>query len=428
MRTTSVSFLALLALAGGGCKWTEFDDIEATAWARSVSKPDDKSTNFGGMIGRGGRNDNTFTTVGTSQMVFQQWSISATGDVSPTTPEEEGLNLTTPTSVQTFDSQAQLLADPDGDTIAFVLQGLGNEINVWHGTGAALNIVQVFGVSSPAGSTFMTPPPALSGGGTTQTPQVLVAAGDSVYGANLPMALNPQPKCTLQDETGSALTIGAVGAVRLTGSTDDVVAWVKQGTTGKLLLYPGDVFNGFAPRGPCGSQATPTITPLSNSVAVTTTFAPGPRSRIVRVDEDHVLLVGLAEGTASDAYLALYNLTAMNGPNLEPALVGSAQMVGGMKNAAVLKTADEMFVAAGFPDEIVDSNAAAGMVRLYELSTTGGIGAVRTTLHDAQPEQNQQFGRSVSVVQFNGQDILIAGADNELFVYFRTAVYDETRQ
>ena len=50
------------------------------------------------------------------------------------------------------------------------------------------------------------------------------------------------------------------------------------------------------------------------------------------------------------------------------------------------------------------------------------------TLHDAQPESDQQFGRAVAVTEINGQPAIAVGADNEVFLYFRTALYDDVRQ
>jgi NADPH2:quinone reductase len=58
---------------------------------------------------------------------------------------------------------------------------------------------------------------------------------------------------------------------------------------------------------------------------------------------------------------------------------------------------------------------------------TSGIGTTAMTLHDAQPERGQQFGRAVAVMPFNGEPVIAVAADNEVFVYFRSALYGETR-
>jgi hypothetical protein len=48
----------------------------------------------------------------------------------------------------------------------------------------------------------------------------------------------------------------------------------------------------------------------------------------------------------------------------------------------------------------------------------------KLTLNDAEPESAQEFGRSVTTMKFNGQEILVVGAHNEIFAYYKTALYD----
>ena len=69
-----------------------------------------------------------------------------------------------------------------------------------------------------------------------------------------------------------------------------------------------------------------------------------------------------------------------------------------------------------------------GQVAIYTLDLTAGLGASPSAvLHDAQPEENQQFGRAVATTPFNGKQVIAVGADNEIFMYFRTTIYGETR-
>jgi len=66
-------------------------------------------------------------------------------------------------------------------------------------------------------------------------------------------------------------------------------------------------------------------------------------------------------------------------------------------------------------------------VLVYPLDLTTGIDETPAmTLHDAQPEADQVFGRTVAITPFNGNNVIAVGADNEVFLYFRTALYDET--
>jgi hypothetical protein len=73
---------------------------------------------------------------------------------------------------------------------------------------------------------------------------------------------------------------------------------------------------------------------------------------------------------------------------------------------------------------------------VYKLSSTGGFepAVPVAVLHDAQPDSNQQFGRGVVAMPYNGKQAIAIAADNEIFVYYRanqtdgTALFNETRQ
>jgi hypothetical protein len=73
---------------------------------------------------------------------------------------------------------------------------------------------------------------------------------------------------------------------------------------------------------------------------------------------------------------------------------------------------------------------------VFKIAAGGGIESKTPAakLHDAQPESNQQFGRGIVALPYNGKQVIAVAADNEIFVYFRanqtdgTPLYDETRQ
>nr|MDQ3341923.1 hypothetical protein [Myxococcota bacterium] len=125
-------------------------------------------------------------------------------------------------------------------------------------------------------------------------------------------------------------------------------------------------------------------------------------------------------GDGSTGFLALVNLTTMQ-------LVGTPRTENGIKTAALMVLGGKRYVVAGYPDAIVDGNTGAGQVQVLEVDTATGIGNSVMTLHDAQPEGNQKFGRSVAVMPFDGKPLIVVAADNEVFTYFRTNLYEETR-
>jgi len=420
---TSLLFVAGAALLAPACKWTEFDDLEKETWVSTTKKPNSDSTDFGMAIQRGARasaSGGKLVAMGSAEVVFTEITFASNGDAT-TSP---GQNLSDQFGIANLEAQPILLADPATNEVALVMEGVGNQITVFRGEGN-LNVIQIFGVQKPDAATFITPPPRLDVA-DPQVSQPLVAAGDSVFGAHYPMALNPQPRCQLLDEGGTPFQIRGIGAVKLaaTDETDphDVVVW---GANGKLLLYPGGVFHGGGTRGPCTGDAHG---PLASTTPVDTGFQPGRGSQIVMLDDRYALLVGHQDVGNADSYIALYDLRAMNGGNFEPAPVGNPVTTPDLRTATVLDDGSQKYVVAGYPNATFDG-VRAGNVLVYPLDLTTGIDSTPVmTLHDAQPESDQQFGRAVAVTEINGRPAIAVGADNEVFLYFRTALYDDVRQ
>jgi hypothetical protein len=75
-------------------------------------------------------------------------------------------------------------------------------------------------------------------------------------------------------------------------------------------------------------------------------------------------------------------------------------------------------LAVGDPTASAAGVSGAGVVRLYR----GGGGPLveAATLHDASPDPAQQYGRALTVGRFgDARDILVVGARDEVFTYFR---------
>jgi hypothetical protein len=248
-----------------------------------------------------------------------------------------------------------------------------------------------------------------------QPPRPLVASGDNVLG----VFTNPEPavdamqmhvRCKLVDASGGPITPRGLGAARVSNAkVDDVIAW---GAGGKLYRYPGTVFNGCSP-----SQ-----TPLATH---DTGFVPGLGSQILAIDATHVLLQGHHD-TDDASVLQVYDATTL-------APVGGMAAAAQLRTAAILNTGTQQYVIAGYPGEDVDKTTG-GVVRLFKVSAAGIESEPAAVLHDAQPENGKSFGRAVAAVPFNGKQIVVVAANNEIFAYFRlnltdgTPLYSETRQ
>lgn len=426
MRTTML-FLAAGAAALGACKWTEFDDLQNQTWVGSTEKPSVKSSDYGVAIQRGAdagesATGGTLTVIGSGPGFYSELQYSAAGASSLKTNSLQLSEL----GIMTLDSPPILIASPKSAEVALVTTGDPASVVVATGTHTLL-LRQLFVgtntslgstetvTSTPDAATYMQPAP-FPGADPAPPPAPLVAVGDVVMGTiyALPQGTK-QPACKLTDGSNQ-IQVRALGTVSA-GATDDVLVW--NGVDGKLLRYAGSVFNG------CTTASPKAATTMAN----TPPFKPGHGSQILTIDAGHVLLQGhqdLTQGNAS--FLQVYD-TATLSP------VGTAVTAEGVRSAAVLDTGTTKFVVAGYPAAIIDG-VTAGQVLLYKLSTGIDSATPAATLHDAQPENDKLFGRSVAVMPFNGTQVIAVAANNEIFMYFRVnttdgtamPIYGETRQ
>ena len=411
MRTKILLTGCALLSAGVGCKWTDFDDLEKDTWVSSTDKPNGDSTDYGVAIARGqkGSNGGKLVVIGAGQAQYTELVYSPNGDsdLAPT-----ALKLNTQFGIGNLDQQPILIADPSNDEVSLVVNSGSQAIAVLTGTGGLL-AHQVFGPEQPDAATYMVPPPRVDQPALPTPAQVLVSSGDTVYGTFVMNVPNPQTKCQLQDAAASPVTVRGLGAARVSSTTfDDVVVWGSVGgNVGKLLLYPGSVFNGNPPVGACAGGIAQ---PIATSV-LETPFVPAKGSQIVMVDATHFIAVGHKDLGSADSFLGYYTID----PTAKTiTATGAAVTLGDLRTATVLNVGTKRFVVAGYPAALVE-NVKAGRVLVFPLDMTAGIDATPAAqLYDSQPEDNQQFGRGVAAMPFNGEEVVAVAADNEIFVYF----------
>lgn len=414
--------ILLATLTATGCSWTVFDDLESDVWVSSTEKPNGDSTDYGVAIQRGNLisdDGGKLVVIGAGQAQFTELKYSSTGGAGL---EPTALKLNSQFGVGNLDIQPILLANPTSDEVALLANTGGNQVSALIGSGD-LDPFTAHGPNQADGGTYMKPPPRLDMPGD-QPVQPIVGEGSFVYGTwvvNRPGAM--QVKCQLQDAAAADIVIRGLGAAPIAQATsDDLVVWTA---TGKLILYPGSAYNGQDPFGPCVGGI---LGPLAGSVEVDTGFLPGRGSQILMVDGRYAVLVGHKDLGNTESFLAVYDVLAMNAtPALEPLAIGTPVAQPNLRTAAYLELDAARYIVAGFPEATVDGTVA-GQVVVFPLSLTAGISATPAlTLHDAEPENNQAFGRSVAVTPFNGRPVIAVAAKNEVFLYFRTALYDETR-
>jgi hypothetical protein len=420
--------LVVLATTGA-CKWSDFDALEEEVWVHSFEKPDNASTNWGVAIqrGRAAGTGGKLAVLGASQPLYGELTVSSNGDVAVANEHELGSEHGLPG----IEVEPILLADPASDDIAFVTSTGAGNITVLRGPGTdgALIPHQVAGPTRPEAATYMVAP-ELDNGAGVQPSQTLVAEGDRVFGTFFGGVPTAQPQCRLT-AGATPVNVRALGAVRQAGKLyDDVIVWTQ---TGNLFVWDGGVFNGArssacpdaTPADPdnTGTSAAPLLGPVE------TGFSPGAGAQILTFETVEAGVVtgryAVLQGhnDAREGFLALVDLATL-------AIVGTPRTDRELRTAALMTLDGTPHVVAGYPNAVVDGTIA-GQVLVLEISPQGatpGLGATpRLTLHDADPESNQAFGRGVAVMPFDGKPVIAVAADNEIFVYFRTNLYADTR-
>ncbi len=415
MRTFKIALatglLGVFTLAAPACKWTDFDDLETESWVESTEKPNSNSNDYGVALApsvRASASGGTLIVLGAGQALYTELDYKAAGGADLVASTE--LKLNTQFAIGNLDVQPILITSPDSDEAALITNSGGNgSIAVLKGEHGLMSS-QIFGPTSPDAATYFV------GIGKTVAAPIVAADDADGFGAVFgPPVNNTQPKCLLVDDAAMPIETRGIAGVKITKTdSDDIVVW---NSDGKLFIFDGAAFDG------CVGTAAPI------STAVDVGFAPAKNASMHVLDGKYVMLAGRKE-SGDGAFVAIYDVTAVDPLMplvLKPTLVGAPLDRAGIRSTAILDVAGQRYLIAGFPLATVDATTS-GEVLAFPFDTTAGITPTPAmTLHDAQPESNQTYGRAVAVFQYNGKSILAVSADNEIFAYYQTPLYGETR-
>lgn len=387
--------LASLALAG--CSWTTFDDLGKEAWAQSTQSPNIGSTDYAVAI-----TGTTASTTGGQLSVLSSDTVSYStltydvGGHSALGPNPQRLGQFFITSLGT---QPIFVSNGAGEcaAVAQASNGSSTYVVVYNGCASAPGATPIQSTAPPDGAAYI---------GST----LVVAAG-----ANLFVVTNAGVQwCAATDDSGTApLQASGLGA-----DDANVYAWAAGG---KLLSYK------LADLMMCVQMST-----MPTAGTAVTTGGPPVDTGFMPATGASVQIVGSSTSATEWAVLAghapqsatgrvfVANLVAPRG------LVGSPYMADGISSMVAGNLGGAgTFVALGFL-----GNETGGIVEVHALDTTTGAldSAIAEKLADAQAESGEQFGRGLAIMEFNGTNILVVAAKKEVFAYFRTLLYGETRQ
>jgi hypothetical protein len=387
MRTCLV-IVAALSLAA--CKWTEFDDLANTTWAHSDQKPDVGSSDYAIAIAGA----STGTTGGRLAVVSNDaptYSTLAYDEHGGTSVGPGPLRLGDH-FIASLGEQPLLVSDGAGHVALVAAAKDAGNIAVVRGDGDTTTDMPFAAPQEPDAAAFA--------GGT-----LVIAAGSDLY---LLDGTNPAVTCTPTDPAGAPLSVAALAA-----DDANLYVWAKDGA---FFGYDLAALAG-------GCTGTITVQGFTS-----TGFLPGLGAQV------HV--VGTSSSSAEYAILAAHADKSTMGQVFvvdlrTGAAVGTPLPADGIRSSTVGAYgagAASTFVALGFPDRTVDG-VVAGEVELHAFDpATGALTSdPAEVLSDAKPEGNQVFGRALATMSFDGAQILVVAASNEVFAYYRTALYPDTR-
>jgi hypothetical protein len=387
MRTQTLVTALALAGATTACNWTEFDDLEDATWVRSTQDPGVGAADYGvAIVGV-----TTATSGGQLAVLSADSPNFSTIDYSGAGDADVG-----PNPIKLGDEKIASLSDSpvfvtDGaGKIALIERSLnGGNYALLYGPATAPTGLEFAAAANPA-----TPPDT---GAYLPDGTFVFTAGSTLY--TVAAAGGTPAVCAMVDDLAAPLELAALAPV-----STYVVGWTK---AGKLVQWQQSDLAA------CPGTPLPAAIPYAFSGSL----MPAPGAQI-HIDGARAILTAHAAGSRTGA---AYVVDLGSG-----AQVGSTLTLDGVKSSALATFGTTTYLAVGIPDAAGPDSKVTGEVDLFAYDTTAGSldASVATVLYDNQPEDNQQFGRSVAALTFNGATILSVAADSEVFTYYRTALYD----
>jgi hypothetical protein len=409
-----------LGLGLGACKFTEFDDLSDQAWVHSTTKPDVKSSDYGLAMTsaqHAGDGGNLFV-LGTDPPTLSTLEYDASGSTSL---GAGAIDLNVQAAVSSIPAQPLVLDDPDTDNVTVVVPTLEGRVIVEGGDPNAP--AQLAIVDDPAtADTPLAATLATNAGGT----QSIVVAGIGKDNVNNLHVITPPStddvKCTAFDTDGATLlnSIAMVTAPAV-GANGTIFALT---TDGRIVGYDaGVVLNTDAASAAPGCYPQQTLT--TNGTEIDLAFPKPVQGEISLITDTIAIVAGHGDPTKDDkGFVTVVDLAAGT-------VIGTPLSADGLRGFAFGTLADgNTYVALGFPNRSVDS-VVSGEVEVHAVDATSASpidSTIALLLNDAQPDANEKFGRALAITSFNDEPILVVGASNEVFSYYRTLLYDDTRK
>ncbi len=423
----------VLTMVLTGCSWSVFDDLSDQAWVDSSAAPDDlNADDYGVAVAAGGGEflgGAVFMAIGLRPDGVADISYAVDGR----RPSHSSLISANASSPDPLTSQTPLVGDPTGDVgqVAVGLSendGAQGRIIVFGHTGDGPSLVTSISVGTGAIDAM--------GFGITDfdgdtTPDLVATQADLLWLIGAYDHSRTMNSCRIDREQGYAVALadfdnnfdGQELAVSMGNASQADAPAEIQFLPGSLIVTADDTSDQEVQcletgvREPLLVLAPPADEPDF-----------GAHMQVGDFDGDGTPDLAISAPRESAKVYVYMNIaldTADPGDPLELAAPSGSVRFGDSLTAGDFDGdgADELVVGDSLAS--ADGKTAAGRAYIYVHSGAGFDAPL--VLGDAQPEDNQRFGRSMTVATFNGDEqVLVVAAQDEIFTYYRTPVAGDT--
>lgn len=413
MRLGNRSFLAsaLLCasalLSSSACDWREFDDIADTTWVDTTGAPNGVDSSDFAVALAEANNESAATpetkqlaVISRSKLTLAFLSFDGTGKI--TTKQSISLDSNSGGPFEVLPQSPIYAADPKSGRVAVTA---GGKIAMGEANRGTLDVATAPNSGSSAGLTF------LEIGSKT-----FIAVASERGIALLDVAAPTMTTALCTGPLAATTRVVALGTVHV-GAADQLVVWSQppNGVSAELNSYAVTVTGA-------------TCAMVAAGAAIVDTVSSPTRSDYPLIEGARIVTIPGTESVAISDPLKGQVLIASLGATRSSTSFAAPDVI----SLAVGKIDGDTYAFAGASNYDIDGTSNAGRIQLTKL--TGGAAPVgeatpTLTLRDASPGTEERFGRAVAVVPFADatSPIIVVGADDEMFTYFRTTLYPERR-
>jgi hypothetical protein len=392
-----VKALALSIALAAGCSWSQFSDLSNSTWVHGQEAPDSDQSDYAvGIVNVAGADSpGELAVLSGAPANYSTLSFDATGSTNETLTETLG-NF----SISTLSTHPVFIGD-DAGNVAMVDKGVDGTLVTVHGTSGQLTYSQLSSTDPADAATYATT--------ATSAPIIVTSAGST------PTSAKPNAWLVESTVTNCALVEDGMPMAAAALASDGTTVWAYT-RTGDLVGYTIAALT----TGCIDSQSPP---PLSGTTIAKTGVPAANGGYLALVGTQFAIAVAYDSASTSTGMVSVVDLTNMT-------VVGAPLPMSGVQSAAFGTFGTMPALALGFPSRTVGTTTDVGQVELHVVDTTTGAidGDVAELLDIPQADGNLVFGRALAAMTYNGATILAVAASNEVYAYYETMLYSDTRQ